>query len=386
MAIINKLLAYQPERRYPSAAAIREDLEAFLSDRVPAAVAEFQAPPTTTIDRPPLPLPAQSPADLVPPTDPLPLTGLPPVLPTIPLPAAAPPPLPTPRARVRRWPAVRRVAWLAMLLTFVAMLAMEGAAWVAAERFRQTVDAIDGRTLNDRKQDYDRINSWGTLDLGLCWRVNGPLRERLVGIAETIIADYRSEQPSVGTMEWRQAGDALRWAQQLAPGDRSLQAKQVDCDAHVTRIAAQIQPRGTAQRRQLFQSAIAKFQRAAELDPTSFDRYLGISRTEVYGFDDVDAAVAAIAQAEKRGYHPSRRERAQLGDGYMRSAEKSRRLARTLSGDQRQRELENAQAAYAHCVEMFDPIVGFGNAAQNLEYCKRRQAAVSQAPIRAAGG
>src|SRR4051812_15546650 len=48
-AIINKLLAYQPERRYPSAAAIREDLEAFLADRAPAAVAEFLAAPTTTI-------------------------------------------------------------------------------------------------------------------------------------------------------------------------------------------------------------------------------------------------------------------------------------------------------------------------------------------------
>jgi hypothetical protein len=154
-------------------------------------------------------------------------------------------------------------------------------------------------------------------------------------------------------------------------------AKETECDAHVTRIAAQGQPRGTAQRRQLFQSAISKFQRAAELDPASFDPYLGISRTLVYGFDDVEGAGAAIAEAEKRGYHSNRREQAQLGDGFLRRAEKSRRLARSLSGDQRRRELENAHAAYARCVEQFDPIVGFGNAAQNLEFCKRRLATVA---------
>ena len=370
-AIINKLLAYQPERRYPRAAAIRADLQAFLSDRVPAATAEYEAPPTTTIDRPPLPLPAQSPADRVPPTDPLPLAAV--------TPAAATAPLP-PSARdvpvLRRF-AVRRLVWLAALLSVVAMLAVEGVACVTAERFRHTVDAIDGRDIASRKQEYDRISSWGVLDLGLRWRVNGPLRTRLVAIGDAVIADYRREEPTVGAVEWRQAGDALRWAQQLSRRDSVLLAKETECDAHVTRIAAQGLPRGTAPRRQLFQSAISKFQRAAELDPAAFDPYLGISRTLVYGFDDVEGAGAAIAEAEKRGYHSSRREQAQLGDGFLRRAEKSRRLARSLSGDQRRRELENAHAAYARCVEQLDSIVGFGNAAQNLEFCKRRLASVA---------
>ncbi len=376
-AIINKLLAYQPERRYPTAAAIRADLDAFLSNRVPAAVSEYEAAPTITIDRPPLPLPAQSPSDMVPPTDPLPLTGVTPALPTIPLSRPLPPALPRPPGRRRR--AVQRLAWLATLLSAVAVLALEGAAWVAAERFRQTVEAIDGRTVIDRKSAYDRIRGLGALDLGLSWRVDGPLRERLVSIADAVITDYRGEEPTVGAVEWRQASDALRWAQQLAPGDVGLRARQVNCEGHEARIAAQRQPRGSAIRRQLFGAAIARFHRAAELDPASFDPYLGISRTQVYGFDDVEAATAAITEAEKRGYHSSRRERAQLGDGYLRRAEKSRRLARTVSGNQRRRELENAHAAYGRCVELFDPIIGFGNAAHNLELCKRNLALVSHA-------
>ena len=79
---------------------------------------------------------------------------------------------------------MQRLAWLATLLSAVAVLALEGAAWVAAERFRQTVEAIDGRTVIDRKSAYDRIRGLGALDLGLSWRVDGPLRERLVSIAD----------------------------------------------------------------------------------------------------------------------------------------------------------------------------------------------------------
>jgi len=378
-AIINKLLAYQPDRRYPNSAAIGADLQAFLAGHEPVAAREFQAAPTVAIDRPPLPLAAQSPADLVPPTDPLPLPHPPSAPETEPLRAAPQSGRPFGRA-------IRRLAWLAVLLLFVGAFAAEGVAWMAAERFRGTVDGIDGRTMADRKQDYDRIRGWGTLDVGLRWRVHRPLRSRLVAIGEAVIADYRREQPTVGLIDWRQARDALLWAQQLSPGDRSIQARLVECDAHVTRIAAQSQPRSSPRRRQLFLSAIAKFRRAAELDPGSFDPYLGISRTQVYGLGDVDAAVAAIAEAEKRGYQTSRRERAQLGDGFLRSAERSRLLARTLSGDQRRRQLENAHAAYARCVELFDPVVGFGNAAHNLEFCKRQMKTVSQALDVAAAG
>ena len=92
----------------------------------------------------------------------------------------------------------------------------------------------------------------------------------------------------------------------------------------------------------------------------------------MYGLDDVDQAAAAIAEAEKRGYPSGRRERAQLGDGYLRRADRIRRLARTLSGAQRGRELEGARADYERCVASFDPIVGFAKAGDNLEYCKRQ--------------
>jgi hypothetical protein len=85
----------------------------------------------------------------------------------------------------------------------------------------------------------------------------------------------------------------------------------------------------------------------------------------------VDQAAAAIDSASQRGYVSGRRERALLGDGYLRRANTTRLLARTLTGEQRRRELERARADYAGCIDAFDGILGFGQAAANMETCKR---------------
>ena len=50
-AIVSKLLAYQPDRRYETATAIRNDLLAVLDGRRPAALDEYDTPATTRVDR-----------------------------------------------------------------------------------------------------------------------------------------------------------------------------------------------------------------------------------------------------------------------------------------------------------------------------------------------
>src|SRR6185436_4567777 len=77
-AIINKLLAYQVDRRYPTAAAIKADLDAFVDGREPAAAQEYLAAPTMPIRPAPT---GAAPASsggivVVPPTDPLPIATI----------------------------------------------------------------------------------------------------------------------------------------------------------------------------------------------------------------------------------------------------------------------------------------------------------------------
>jgi predicted Ser/Thr protein kinase len=372
-AIVNKLLANQPELRYANAAAIRSDLERFLAGAEPVAVREYVTPPTLPIRPTTSTRPLPPTAHFVPPTEPLPVSAPP---------AAAAPVVPEPPAIVRKRTGkvrylARRAVWAVVLLVFVSIIANRGAAWVAAEHFRGGIDAIEGRTLLANKEDYDRIQ-WTFVDSGLRVRVDDLLQKRLESLADAVIADYRREEPTMGLPEWRQANTALQWALEISPKDTALLAKKVNTEGHLARIAARTQPRGSQASRHAYQAAVDKFRAAADLDTASFDPYLAISRIAVYALEDVDAGVAAIHEAQKRGYSSGRRELAQLGDGYLRRANNSRRLAHTLSGEQRRREQDKARADYGRCIDSFDPIVGFANAAQNLETCKRNLESLSR--------
>jgi hypothetical protein len=263
---------------------------------------------------------------------------------------------------------LRGAAWAALLLVLVSVIATEGVAWVAAERFRHSLEGIDGRPLAETKASYEGIRMQSVFGTGLRLRVDRLLRTHLVAMAGRVIDDYRRDEPTMAGADWRMAQQALRWATQLSPHDRRLQAKLLTCDAHVIRLAARTQAPSLA--RATYRRAVERFRAAADADGDSFDPFLGISRIAVYGLGDVDQAAAAIHEAEKRGYVSGRRERALLGDGYLRRATAGWTTARALSGDQRRRELEKVRADYQGCVDAFDPIVGFGNAARNLEICK----------------
>ena len=364
-AILAKLLAYQIERRYQTAGAIRSDLARFIAGDVPVAAEEYVTAPTQPIARGA--------------AEPLELPPLPEVPPTDPLPAR---PAPGETSRRRAWwsgglrglarpgqYSIRAAAWFLFLFCTLGLIATEGVAWVAAERFRGSLDAIDARSLIASREDYDDILGRSLLDAGVRLRVHEPLKRQLVALADSVIADYRHEEPTMSAADWRQAHEALRWASRFSNGDTGLQARLLICEGHVLRFAARALPQAAA--RQVYTTAVEKFRAAAALDARSFDPYLGISRIQVYALANVDEAAAAIEAAEQRGYAPGRRERALLGDGYLRRANASRLLARTLTGEQRRRELEQASADYGRCIEAFDPIVAFGHAARNLEACKR---------------
>jgi eukaryotic-like serine/threonine-protein kinase len=366
-AIISKLLAYQVERRYPSAAAVRADLELFLEGEQPEATRDYVTPATTPVAATARRR-ALAASNEIPSTDPLPAGAV----------AAD-------RVRPSRsmgsWAspgrdAIRRVAWTAVLLALVVLVATEGAAWMAAERYRVTLEGLDNQSLVESKSQYEGILGRSLLDAGLRLRVNDPLKSRLVSLADGVIADYRREEPTMGPAAWRQALQSLQWAAQLSYAGNTLMGKLFTCEAHVIRLAARTQTAAAA--RQTYNRAIDRFRDAAERDPRSFDPYLGISRIAVYGLSDVDQAAAAIEAARSRGYASGRLERALLGDGYLRRANSSRTLARTLSGEQRRRELEKARSDYAECINAFDAIVGFGYAAKNLEVCKKQLERVEQ--------
>lgn len=373
-AIVSKLLAFQRDRRYATATAIRDDLQALLDGGVPAALAEYDTPATTRVENDATERRLDEGASAVPATDPLPL--VPPPLPPLPrsLPAAEPGQSPAAHAArghvARPRSRLRRFARVALLLFALWAAISEATAWLQAERLRGVIGNIDGPALASAESSYQRLASTGPLHLGVRLRVNRPLRAHLVGLAERVIEDYRHDQPTLTLADWKQAQQALRWALRIRPGDTLARARLETCEAHILRISTR--PGRSEASQAAYRRAIDRFRTAARLDRDSFDPYLGLSRVAIYGLvpADVDLASSAMRDAETRGYTPGRRERAQVGDGFMRRAEALRRDARTLSGTQRTHALQRARDDAEGCIETFEPIVGFGNAARNIETCK----------------
>jgi eukaryotic-like serine/threonine-protein kinase len=393
-AIVHRLLAFQPAHRYQTAADIKDDLERYVRCEPPTALRYYETPATTPVSRTagvavatvtpvglteapaaiaPVPL-----TDPVPHTDPVPSTNAvpatDPVRPSPSQPVAVPSPAPPPAAAPRR-SLPRRLAGAIGAFVFVAIVATEGVAWLFAERFRDTIPALDERTVITSRAAYDAVERWSLFDLGLGLRVNRPLATALRGIGDRVLADYRREVTTMGPEEWRQAQAAFAWARVLSPRDNSLLSKQLTADGHVRRLNAQ---RARPQNAAMAQGAVARFRDAAAADPEAFDPYLGMAMTELYLLGDVDSALESLDAAIKRGYTVSRRDKAFLGDAYLRRGQLGRRRAALLTGVQREMALEKARSDFEQCVVSFEQILEFGNAAKHVETCKTQVLQIDQ--------
>jgi serine/threonine-protein kinase len=388
-SVIRKLLAPQIERRYPSAAAIADDLEACLAGRETVAGREDArasvhtvriggagaAPPATTPVAPTTPIAAaaavvNAAAQMPPrplgepvPTEPLP----PPVAATEAVPGGRPGfgppgvvPLP-PRVSARRI-GFGRVAKFAAACVLVAMVAAEGVALTRAERVRAQVAELEIADIPAAREDYERITEWSPLSIAKA-RVRGALVDRLVELADRTILEYRTERPAVAEVQWEQARQALDLAAEIARGSARVRSKLLYTTGHLKRI--------TGRSVDDFEAAVADFEQSARLDPRSPDPYLGLARVYSLPLLDVKALEHAIREAEARGYKSGRRERAQLGDAYRTRGERARVAAARSSGEARTEQLAMARESYAKCVEYFDGL-RFYSSDDNLRLCRRR--------------
>ena len=373
-AIVDKLLNVRECARYCSAEAVRLDFEAFLEGREPAAMEQFQTP--VTIVRPidtAMPVPQVTPA----------------IPATLPRPAAssegeggvavvdAPAPLAA-VAKVTRGAGLgRRLAWIAALLVLISVSMSESVAWFAAERFRAGVAALDLRDVAAAHEEYDRLRDSSPLRVATRVRVDDALGRRLVSLADGVLADFRQEEPTVAEVQWRQAASALDWASHLVRDHDGLKSKSLICAGHLDRIAAQIRTRtSVSEARKLYARAVDEFTQAAALDTASPDPYLGLSRVYIYGLKDVDGGAKAIAEAEARGHRTGWRDRAQLGDGYLRRAELTRLKSIALPEPDHADALKSAREDYLRCVAAFEPILDKARSRHNRDYCQQHAEAI----------
>jgi len=356
-AIVVRLLAFDPERRYPDAGALRRDLEAYAAGA--PTEAEREIPP----------LPASMDDETRRTTRPL---DTPPTRRTRPeVTAAETVTARTPAVNRLLTPAPRRVRQWGRAIVVGLVLIVAGNELVVA---RRAADAT-GRaathpvgTLVQAWDEHDALVRRGMFGVGV-----GSLRDALTrrtrDANDAIVRAHR-QGAVVFSNRWAQSRDVLNRAVAANPQDRGLRAALHYAEGHLHRIDGDALARTELVRAQTeFASAVSAFRAAAELHPSWPDPFLGLFRTFATSLADPDRAFDALSRAERLGHTRTDREIAQLA--YAWDA-RGQTLARSATGTQAPDMLARAAMAFQQATALYQSIDGYNNARQEAVRSRRR--------------
>jgi tetratricopeptide (TPR) repeat protein len=262
----------------------------------------------------------------------------------------------------------------------VALFVNEASVWSAARELRASLPSRQGSEMSAAWTEYDRLSHRSVLGFGLIG-VRRPLKDRLLAQAERVIADYRQDAPAVREAQWKDAVAWLTNASRLDPADTEVNASLQYCEAHLYRINGETQKRKRLPSAMAsLHAAIVRFEEAGRLNRKWPDPYLGLARTYVYGLEDLDRAISAFEEAQRRGYRPGNRELVQLADGYRNRAERMRREATGMQGLPQEAELLQKSADdFQRAVDLYRQAIGFGEAGATMRQVQKRLDEVQQA-------
>lgn len=427
--IIHCCLAFDPAKRYPTAMALRADLEAWLEGRpltgqpagqeetaqdnlnatrrtgraeaVPplpgnglaldatrrtdraATVLEFpernpELGATRRTGEPGLPpIPPPPPGTSIPPPSPIGATGPLGGVGTTGAIGAGVPEAPAaepgaePRRRRRRWPIV--LLGLLLIVLGATQVHVRG----EAEEIRRELVTQTNPDMDALLARYQEASRWSPLGLGL-GAARDELREALIREADKILRSYHGDNPRTTERGWQRARDYLRAAQGIQ-SDKETRARMVYAQAHLDRIESQTlrAKKENDQARAKIDEAISGFQYAARRDPQWPDPFLGLARIYAYERFNLEELQKALGELGKRGYTLGRREKAMLADGFrMRGIELHERAKRTREIDDQLTVLDQAQRSLEQAVDFYDDIPSYANVRQNRAEAERRLAEI----------
>ena len=216
--------------------------------------------------------------------------------------------------------------------------------------------------------EYDRLSERSYLGIAVAG-LERALTERSWELANRVIHNYRTPEPTVREAQWKAARSALRRALMADPRDDRIKAALRYCEGHIHRIDGEARKsrRELAAARQELTDAVTAFREAAELRGNWPDPFLGLMRTFIYGLDDIDRGADALRQAEKLGFTAGRRETTQLADGYRTRGETLMRTARTLGGlPQESDYLQRAADSLREALTLYGRVAGSNAVAVSL--------------------
>jgi len=251
-----------------------------------------------------------------------------------------------------------------------------------AERLKADVPAAELERIGGMWEEYHALGS-RSLKLTTA-SLEEALTRRTIMLGDRIIGDYRTPAPTVRETQWKMAREAFKQALAANPDDAELKGALRYCEGHLHRINGEALKthQQNAEAQHEFTEAVSAFREAAELRPSWPDPFLGLMRTFIYGFEDVDRGADALKQAQRLGYTAGERETVQLADGYRLRALVFARAARTLSGMAAQQDyLARSAEAYRQAIDLYSRALGYADARGSLRVAQRGLEQVEQRRI-----
>src|SRR5205823_8238968 len=160
--------------------------------------------------------------------------------------------------------------------------------WNAADKLKTDLQSERVTNLDAAWSQYQTLNKRMHLPVFM-WGAERALKKRLVAASDETISEYRnSDAPTVHEPQWIQARNNLVRALELAPDDSGIKGRLRLCEGHIDRIDASTL-RGALRQKRL-NSAINKFEEAADFLKHWPDPYLGLAVLYIYDLNDIDKA------------------------------------------------------------------------------------------------
>ena len=392
--IIRKSLAFEVDRRYATAEAMKEDLDAWLeglplpSESAPLPAEDVSATRRTSQ---PLEAPAGALGETRRTVDPsrsvevgsdrsdrsdrsvqsqIGATRRT----TTPL-SEAPPPLLVAEAQPSSAPREKR-PWRRILIAVLALVIIFTQAWVRTEA-REIQHALVGNPNPDLDALWQRYREADRFTLGLgvgLGAAREELRSALRQQAERILDTYHGDTSRTTEKGWEKAHHDLEAALDL-DYDRETRARMIYCQAHLDRIASQaLRAKGQkAAADKKLEDAVAGFRDAARRAPDWPDPYLGLARVYSYETFDLDALQKSLGELGKRGYPLGRREKAMLADGFRKKGiELTARADKATRPEDQIELLEHAKQHFEQALTFYAEIQGYADSRANRADVEQR--------------
>ncbi|MEW6208946.1 MAG: serine/threonine-protein kinase [Acidobacteriota bacterium] len=376
--ILTKALAPNPEKRYATANSFKDDLQRFQRGARTRAEQDdesdyelpterFEEPPTQRTDAPRMN--SQTAWD-----EPDSEATRKTVQPSV---AATPQDMETkPLERISSSPTsrlVRRVVIALVILSVLGLVANELLVLSAATQLKNELASEQLRNMDEAWTRFDALKGRSLLRFGIS-PARQPLKEKLIAQADWVFKDYRNNgSPAVREKNWQDAQRHLSRALEIE-ADNSTKSRLRYSEGHVHRINGMAKLDSNAQEaKKAFNNAMNLFVEATALNGQWADPHLGLASVFAYGLHDPAKVASELEQLKRLNADPGTRGAAMLADAYWANANDMHSKAGTVSNCNQKIEIyERAREGYAQAIELYKPIITFGNSARNLNHSQTR--------------